>query len=139
MTNDKRAPHLLVGEKGESLAVDFLRTLGYRIIASNVAVGAHDELDIIAVDPKDRVLVFIEVKSRARRDDDYVPSLNLTREKRRNMFRAARRWIAAHRYDGGYRFDLVGIAGGSVVEHIPDVRVRDERRGPRRSWQAVPW
>lgn len=133
------APHIVIGEKGESLAADFLRKLGYRIIASNVDVGAHDELDIIAVDPKDRVLVFVEVKSRAKRDDDYVPSLNLTREKRRNMFRAARRWMTMHNYDRGYRFDLIGIAGNAVIEHILDIRVRDERRKPRRSWQVVPW
>lgn len=139
MTNIPLAPHIVVGEKGESLAADFLRKLGYRILAANVKVGAHDEIDIIAVDPKDRVLVFAEVKSRARRDDDYVPSLNLTREKRRNMFRAARRWMAAHRYDSGYRFDLIGIAGGVVIEHILDVRVHDERRRPKRSWQVVPW
>lgn len=139
MINNHTAPHIVVGEKGESLAAEFLRTLGYRIVASNVDVGAHDELDIIAVDPKDHVLVFVEVKSRARRDDDYVPSLNLTKEKRRNMFRAARRWMTTHGYDGGYRFDLIGIAGNTVVEHILDVRVRDERRKPCRSWQVVPW
>lgn len=133
------APHLRTGQEGEGIAAHFLRTRGYNILATNARVGAHDELDIIAVDPEDRVLVFIEVKSRARRDDDYVPSLNLTREKRRNMFRAARRWMAAHHYEGGYRFDLVGIAGGDITEHILDVRVRDECRGPRRSWQAVPW
>lgn len=117
----------------------FLRARGYNVLATNARVGAHDELDIIAVDPKDRVLAFIEVKSRAQRDDDYVPSLNLTREKRRNMFRAARRWMSAHHYDGGYRFDFIGIAGGAVTEHVLDIRVRDERSGPRRSWQAVPW
>lgn len=133
------APHIIVGEKGESLAADFLRKIGYRILAANVDVGAHDELDIIAVDPKDHVLVFVEVKSRAKRDDDYVPSLNLTKEKRRNMFRAARRWMTTHNYDGGYRFDLIGIAGNTVIEHILDVRVRDERRRPKRSWQVVPW
>lgn len=139
MTNDPIAPHIVVGEKGESLAADFLRKIGYKILAANVDVGAHDELDIIAVDPKDRVLVFVEVKSRAKRDDDYVPSLNLTKEKRRNMFRAARRWMTTHGYDGGYRFDLIGIAGGKIIEHILDVRVRDERRRPRRSWHIVPW
>lgn len=134
-----KAPHLRIGQEGESLAAQFLQKIGYKILASNVDVGAHDELDIIAVDPKDRVLVFVEVKSRARLDDDYVPSLNLTKEKRRNMFRAARRWMTTHAYDGGYRFDLIGIAGGVVVEHILDVRVRDERHRPKKSWHVVPW
>ena len=63
----------------------------------------------------------------------------LTHEKRLRMFRAARRWMTTHNYDGGYRFDLIGIAGNTVVEHILDVRVRDERRWPKKSWQVVPW
>lgn len=40
-------------------------------------------------------------------------------------------WMTTYHYGGGYRFDL--------VEHILDVRVRDERRKPRRSWHIVPW
>ncbi|OGJ57736.1 hypothetical protein A3H22_02195 [Candidatus Peribacteria bacterium RIFCSPLOWO2_12_FULL_55_15] len=132
-------PHFVVGEQGENCSAHFLCKLGYRILDRNVRVGRHDEIDIIAVDPKDRVLVFVEVKSRARLDDDYVPSLNLTKEKRRNMFRAARRWMTTHAYDGGYRLDLIGIAGSAVIEHILDVRVRDERCRPKKSWQVVPW
>ena len=139
MTDGDIAPHLVVGRKGEDHAVQFLQKHGYRILNRNVHIGKHDEIDVIAVDPHDNVLAFIEVKTRSRAGDEYVPSLNLTREKRMRMFRAARRWMTTHNYDGGYRFDLIGIAGNTVVEHILDVRVRDERRWPKKSWQVVPW
>lgn len=139
MTNGDRAPHLLVGEKGEEQAVQFLQKEGYRILERNVRSGRHGEIDIIALDPRESVLAFIEVKTRSRAGDEYVPSLNLTAEKRLRMFRAARRWMTTHNYDGGYRFDLIGIAGDKITEHILDVRVRDERRRPHRSWQVVPW
>lgn len=132
-------PHLIVGKRGEDHAANFLQKNGYRILDRNVRIGKHDEIDIIAVDPKENVLTFIEVKTRSHRSEEYVPSLNLTREKRLRMFRAARRWMTTHNYDGGYRFDLIGIAENAIVEHILDVRVRDERRKPRRSWQVVPW
>ncbi|MBI1934319.1 YraN family protein [Candidatus Peregrinibacteria bacterium] len=139
MTTGDIAPHIVVGKAGEDHAAQFLQTNGYRILDRNVRSGKHDEIDVIAVDPKDNVLAFIEVKTRSHAGDDYVPSLNLTREKRMRMFRAARRWMTTHNYDGGYRFDLIGIAGETIVEHILDVRVRDERRRPKRSWQVVPW
>ena len=139
MNTGNTTPHLLVGEKGEDNAARFLQQYGYHILDRNIRVGRHDEIDIIAVDPQENVLVFVEVKTRSRVGADYLPSLNLTREKRERMFRAARRWMDAKKYDGGYRFDLVGIAGATVVEHILDVRVRDERRCPKRSWLVVPW
>lgn len=50
-----------IAVKGEDAAVEFLQKKGYRIIDRNFRRG-YGEIDIIAL--KDRVLVFIEVKSR---------------------------------------------------------------------------
>ena len=139
MTESNVSPHLVVGKTGEDHAAQFLRTNGYRILERNVRVGKHDEIDIIAMDPREDILVFVEVKTRSQENVDYVPSLNFTQKKRTNLFRAARRWMDAQKYDRGYRFDLLGIMGNTIVEHLIDVRVRDEQRKPRRSWQVVPW
>lgn len=118
---DKRPAHLRVGTDGESIARRYLRRQRYRVLAQNVRVGKHDEVDLIAYDPVDAVLAFVEVKSRAKNDADYAPELNLTPEKRRRISRAARRWIASNDYPGGYRLDLLCIADGSVTAHYRDI------------------
>lgn len=110
-----------VGMSGEAVAERHLRMQRYRIIGRNVRVGAHDEIDIIAFDPVDRVLVFAEVKSRARKHPDYTPDLNMTWRKRRSVSRAARTWIAERNYDGGYRLDLLCVADNAVTEHYRDI------------------
>lgn len=112
------APHIRTGRRGERTAVRFLHRHGYRVIGRNIRVGRRDEIDILAWDPEDRVLVFAEVKSRERNDDDYHPLLNATVEKRAALARSARRWVAMHEYPGGYRIDLLCVAGGEVTEHV---------------------
>ncbi len=47
--------------KGEDLACEFLKKKGYKILERNFRKG-YGEIDIIAV--KDKILVFIEVKTR---------------------------------------------------------------------------
>ena len=64
------AHHLVVGKRGEEIALSYLRSLGYPIRGCNVRLG-RDEIDIIAYDPKDRVIAFVEVKTRSRASADY--------------------------------------------------------------------
>jgi len=52
----------LSGNKGEDLAVQFLRKKGYKIIDRNFSIRGG-EIDIIALDGQ--TLVFIEVKARS--------------------------------------------------------------------------
>ena len=52
-----------VGQKGEVLAQDYLKKLGYEIIEVNKRFSRFCEIDIIAKD-KD-TLVFVEVKTRS--------------------------------------------------------------------------
>ena len=54
--------NLLTGVKGETLAVKYLKKLGYKILEQNYKTYMG-EIDIIAKD-KDRI-VFVEVKSRS--------------------------------------------------------------------------
>ncbi len=58
---NERKDHAL-GRLGESLAADYLRRKGYRILGRNYKCKIG-ELDLIAA--KDRTLVFVEVKTRS--------------------------------------------------------------------------
>jgi len=113
-------PHLEVGKKGELLAEAFLRSHGYDIRGRNIRIG-RDEIDILAFDPVDQVLVFAEVKTRSTFHEDYRPELNADWKKCIKLRRSARRWVAQHDYDGGYRMDLICIAGGKIVNHVKEL------------------
>ena len=122
------APHFAVGKRGEEVAESHLRTLGYTIIGRNIKVGRHDEIDIIAFDPVDRVYVFAEVKSRSRGDSNFRPEINVTHKKRINMIRAARSWMAKLNQDVGYRMDVVCIVDGALADHFIEVPWKKGRR-----------
>ena len=115
------AAHLYVGRSGERIARSHLKHLGYRVEGQNRRVGKHDEVDLIAFDPADDALVFVEVKSRSAHSEDFHPELNMDPRKRHALSRAARRYVRDTEYDGGYRMDLLCIASGKVVEHIKDI------------------
>ena len=68
-----------LGEKGEGLAVKFLKKKGYKIIKQNYKTPTG-EIDIIA--NKDNVWHFIEVK--ARRSDKYGSGEEALTEKKRD-------------------------------------------------------
>ncbi len=81
------------GRRGEEIAAAFLYHLGWEIRGTNVRVGRRDEIDIIAHDPRDDVLVFTEVKSRTRSTHAFHGELNITPVKKSAMHRAALQWI----------------------------------------------
>lgn len=116
----RQARTVITGKTGEDTAARYLHHLGYAVLGSNVRLG-RDEVDILARDPMDGTLVFAEVKSRSRGHGEYRPDLDLTHRKRRAMSRAARRWVADHAYDGGYRMDLLCVAEGMVTEHWREI------------------
>lgn len=111
---------MLAGRRGEEAAEQFLRGIGYLIIACNVRLN-RDEIDIVAFDPTDRVYVFVEVKARSRADSDYRPELNITRQKRACMKRAARRYMTGIPEEIGYRLDVVCVMHDKVVDHYIQV------------------
>ena len=110
---------VVTGSRGEGTALTYLRSLGYAFRGRNVRLG-HDEIDLLMHDPVDDVLVFVEVKSRRAEHSDYDPTLNVTWRKHRSMRRAARIWVDQHGYEGGWRLDVVTVAGGKVRDHIID-------------------
>ena len=120
-TGKSRPDHLIVGAEGEELAADYLRSIGYAIWCRNVRQG-RDEIDIIAWDPEDKVLVFAEVKTRTEKTrDGFHPDKTAAEDKRVHLRRAVRRWVAEHNFDGGYRMDLLCVEEGYVAHHFKEL------------------
>jgi len=107
----------LVGTKGEEIALRFAQSLGYKLYAQNVRLG-RDEIDLILFDPHDQVLVFLEVKTRSKRDRDFSVELNLTPAKKKKLFRSARAWIDRHEYEGSFRVDVIFVSEQLVTDHL---------------------
>jgi putative endonuclease len=110
-----------VGKRGEELAAAFLVERGFRILERNFRCKGG-EVDIVARDPRDKGLVFVEVK--ARRDLSYgAPQLAVTAFKQRQISKAALTWLAMKKQqDSIARFDVIAIlldeGGRHKVEHI---------------------
>jgi putative endonuclease len=94
-----------LGEKGEGLAVKFLKKKGYRIVEQNYKTNIG-EIDIIALDGN--VLVFIEVKTRESIGFG-LPFEAVNRRKRRKIVNVALSYLK--RFDDlpPCRFDVVSI------------------------------
>jgi putative endonuclease len=107
------------GREGETIASRFLVRKGYSIIRRNFR-SSFGEIDLIAYDPKEDVLVFIEVK--LRKKDSLVSPLEIVDGGKRNRVRkTALEFLKSVRIPySGIRFDVIAVhVNGSVeVEHI---------------------
>ena len=113
----RRAAHIILGERGEQLALRFLKEQeGYRIVATNFVVplgrglGGNKltgEIDIVAYEGD--TLAFIEVKTRA--SDQFVaPERAVDLRKQRQIARAARRYRQLMNVlDEPHRYDVVTV------------------------------
>ena len=88
---------LTIGRLGEDVAVDFLRKNGYTVIERNFRAG-RNEIDIIASDKS--YLIFVEVKARTYKSDDYMPygspASAVDHHKQRRTLTAASEYIRIH-------------------------------------------
>ena len=86
-----------IGDIGESLAAKLLKKSGYKIIERNLHVS-HNELDIIAVHKKQKVIAFGEVKTRTVDNDLYsrfgTPASAVSKEKQIRTVDAARAFLS---------------------------------------------
>jgi putative endonuclease len=95
---------LRFGRRSETLAIDYLRTLGYRIVTSGYRANGG-EVDVIAWEGN--VLVFVEVKARQNADppEDAVGFV-----KQQRVIRAAQAYLSRHHlHDAQYRFDILAV------------------------------
>lgn len=99
------AKHLKTGQRGEALAEERLRSLGYRILERNWRFK-HLEVDLIAVEAD--ILVFVEIKTR--NDLRYgPPEESVDWKKERKLARAAEIYMDKTKYNGEIRFDIVSV------------------------------
>src|SRR5215467_550182 len=93
---------LTFGRCSEILALDHLRSRGYRIVTSSYRMKTG-EVDIIAWDGD--TLVFVEVKARKNTDP---PEDSVGPQKQQRIIRAAQAYISRYRLqDKPYRFDVL--------------------------------
>jgi putative endonuclease len=107
----------LLGQKGEELAVDYLKKAGFNILFRNWKWGKH-EIDIIA--GKKELIVFVEVKTRTHGFSEN-PLLAITREKQRSIILAADGYLQKTRTDKESRFDVITIINKGEdfeIDHI---------------------
>jgi putative endonuclease len=111
----ERVAAFRVGLSAESRAAALLVAKGYRIVARRFR-SPVGEVDIVA--RRGRLLVFVEVKARARLDD--AAEAVLPRQQRR-IAAAAAAWLSEHPDDGEshIRFDVMLVAPGRIPRHIP--------------------
>lgn len=103
-----------LGQKGEGLAVRFLRKKGYRIIRCNYKTRIG-EIDIIAGD-KD-TLVFIEVKTRESLHYGR-PFEAVDRRKRKKIANVAMQYLKTLREVPPCRFDIVSICFNNGIPEL---------------------
>lgn len=115
-----QAEKIKVGHLGEDLASKFLTRLGYEIRGRNIRLG-KDEIDILAFDPEDKVLVFVEVKTRRKTDIEYGPELDFHHRKKMRLKRAMDKWVADNNFDDAYRLDLLCVVQGKITQHFKEV------------------
>ena len=110
-----------LGERGELVAIKFLKHLGYVIVAHG-SRGPFGELDIIAVDGK--TVVFVEVKTRRSHEAGH-PADAVDLHKRRRLTRLALAYLKRHELlEHPARFDIIAVTwpdrGPPQIEHYPN-------------------
>ncbi|MDR1459875.1 MAG: YraN family protein [Bacteroidales bacterium] len=109
------AKHNILGNRGEEIAVDFLKNKAYHILNTNWRKGRY-ELDIVAC--FDDELIVVEVKTRSE-NSILAPEEAVDRKKIRHIVAAANKYVCHFNIDIPVRFDIIAITGGKI-EHIED-------------------
>lgn len=112
----QQTPNQVSGQRGESLAAEFLVKKHFHILDKNFRTP-QGEIDIIAQDGN--VIVFVEVKYRGT-DEFGHPSIAVTDQKIQKITRAAEQYLQEKNLDADFRFDIISIFPSSI-EHFENV------------------
>jgi putative endonuclease len=104
------------GRKAENAAALWLQLKGYRILDRRVRTGSG-EIDLVAL--RGKILAFVEVKARARRETAIEA---VTPGSRQRIEQAAIAWCSRRRGmdQRNWRYDLIAISPGKLPYHIRD-------------------
>ena len=98
------------GNRGESVAVSYLRRRGYRILERNYRAG-HHEIDIIA--RRWKTILFVEVKARTYKSDEIEtappPGMAVRKDKKQFTRQAARQYLFEHYTTHQPRMDVIEV------------------------------
>ena len=111
------ASHNELGARGEMLAVNFLRSKNFSILATNWR-WQKAEIDIIA--QRDNTIVFVEVKTRSS-DTFMKPEEAVNEKKQQLLIDAAEAYCDANEIEMELRFDVIAIVhqGSKIItKHI---------------------
>ena len=113
------AEHNKVGEKGEQIALDYLKTKDYKILHTNWRFN-RKEIDIIA--EKNKILTVVEIKTRT-----YTPNLSpseiVNLRKQNFLINAINNYIELYNINLEIQFDIIIIIlnqNGYKINHIKD-------------------
>ena len=97
-----------IGQKGEEIAAKYLLKRGYKVLQSNwkCQVG---EVDIVAEDNNNVVLVEVKTRRIAHKDDSVMPELAVTKAKQEKYRTLALMYAALHPALESIRFDVIAI------------------------------
>lgn len=113
------ADHHILGQKGEALAVDYLKDKGYQIVTTNWRKHKY-EIDIIAQHLQE--IVFVEVKTRSTSFFGN-PEEAVNKAKQIHLIDGADFYIQENEIDLDARFDVVSIVlnkNTQEIQHITD-------------------
>lgn len=99
------AKHISTGKEGESLALNWLRAAGFRIIHSNWRFSYY-EIDIIA--EQNGILHFIEVKTR-RSGRFGLPEESVSKTKFNRLLRAGEQYLTLNKQWTRVQYDILSI------------------------------
>ena len=111
-----------IGEKGEKLAIKFLKKKKYKIVDRNYRADRYGELDIIAKTGDE--LVFVEVKTKT--DEQFgSPEEEFTYQKKKRMRRAIQNYLFKKDLTNKeWRADLIAVEiinGRAEIRHYENV------------------
>jgi putative endonuclease len=110
-----------IGQRGETLATEYLRSKGYAILVRNWKCP-QGELDIVA--KIGSILVFVEVKTRrAENNEDAFASV--VAAKRQRLLAAVHQYLQAHNLEeNDWRVDVIAVAlsqnASPLIEQVED-------------------
>ena len=103
-----------IGRIGEDAAASLLKKQKLKVIERNIHIS-HNEIDIIAISKKQKIILFVEVKARTVDEDLYspfgTPASAVTKEKQQRTLAAARGYMHSSKkyFDYQPRFDVIEI------------------------------